>query len=116
MTVGSSKATERSSPSATLPLYQRGHKYRDAFMFPHINQEDLSMPRSLLHFMSARGRFHPSLFAVSDHEVYLFNQAVYEMVAYGYFANAASSQLLMSFLHPDCFYRYLRRQPKPRPY
>jgi hypothetical protein len=43
-------------------------KYRDAFMVPYINQEDLSTPRSLLLFMSTRGRFHPSLFAVSDHE------------------------------------------------
>lgn len=37
-------------------------------MWPHINQEDLVKPRSLLLFLASRGRTHPSEFAAADLE------------------------------------------------
>ncbi|KAI9879854.1 MAG: hypothetical protein M1823_006792, partial [Watsoniomyces obsoletus] len=43
-----------------------GTRYRDAYMWPHINQEDLSNPRTLPLLLNARGRHHPSSFAAFD--------------------------------------------------
>lgn len=41
-------------------------KHRDAYMWPFINEEDLTRPRTLLHFLNARGRTPPNTFAASD--------------------------------------------------
>ena len=46
----------------------RGTRYRDAFLWPHVNQEDLSNPRTLLLLLNSRGRHHPSDFAATDGE------------------------------------------------
>ncbi|USW52715.1 hypothetical protein Slin15195_G060340 [Septoria linicola] len=40
--------------------------YREAYMWPFINQENLTKPRNLLHFISARGKCSPSAFAAND--------------------------------------------------
>jgi hypothetical protein len=43
-------------------------KYRDAYMFPHINLPDLSDNRkNLLMFLNKRGRYAPFLFVRTDH-------------------------------------------------
>ena len=42
--------------------------YRDWYMFPYVNQEDLSKPKALLLFLNARARCHPSDFAGADGE------------------------------------------------
>ena len=66
-------------PSARLPDLEAwrkeseqqrkaGTKHRDAFMWPYINQEDLTKPRTLLLFLHTRGRNHPSRFASADRE------------------------------------------------
>ena len=43
-------------------------KVMAALMLPHINQEDLVKPRSLLLFLASRSRTHPSEFAAADLE------------------------------------------------
>jgi hypothetical protein len=43
-----------------------GTKYKDQFMWPYINQEDLLKPRALLLLLNARGRHHPCEFAAAD--------------------------------------------------
>lgn len=43
-------------------------QYRDHFVWPHINQEDLLAPRTLLLLLNAHGRHHPSEFAAADFE------------------------------------------------
>lgn len=43
-------------------------RYRDSYMWPYINQEDLSGPRALLVLLNARGHNHPSQFACADAE------------------------------------------------
>jgi hypothetical protein len=55
----------------TEPLGQRLHgtKYRDAYVFPQINLEDLSKPKTLLLFLQARARNEPDVFANSDGNV-----------------------------------------------
>lgn len=41
-------------------------KHRDPFMWPYINQEDLSKPKALLLLLNARGRHNPCDFAAAD--------------------------------------------------
>lgn len=45
-----------------------GTRYRDAFMWPYLNLEDLTKPRPFLLMVKARGRNHPSYFASADRE------------------------------------------------
>lgn len=54
-----------------VPL-QRGTrtKWRDCFLMPYINQEDLSGQKPLLLLLHARGRHSPSEFAAADAQVF----------------------------------------------
>lgn len=52
----------------TLAQRDAGTRYKDAFMWPYINQDDLSKPRTLLLLLNARGRHHPTDFAAADGE------------------------------------------------
>ncbi|KAK7703128.1 hypothetical protein SLS57_011071 [Botryosphaeria dothidea] len=45
-----------------------GTKFRDAYMWPYINQEDLLKPRALLLLLNARARNPPDAFAMGDYE------------------------------------------------
>jgi hypothetical protein len=47
---------------------EAGTRYRNAFIWPYMNQEDLSKPRILLLLLNARARNHPSYFAAADGE------------------------------------------------
>ncbi|OOQ91406.1 hypothetical protein PEBR_00543 [Penicillium brasilianum] len=44
----------------------RGTKYRDSFLCPFINQEDLLKTKTLSLLLNARGRRPPSHFAAAD--------------------------------------------------
>lgn len=54
---------EEATQSKHLPT-----SHGDRFMWPYINQEDLSTPKALLLLLNARGRHHPSQFAAADGE------------------------------------------------
>ncbi|KAK4151230.1 hypothetical protein C8A00DRAFT_36130 [Chaetomidium leptoderma] len=41
-------------------------KYRESFLWPYINQEDLTTPKSLPLLLNARARHHPALFSAAD--------------------------------------------------
>ena len=43
-------------------------QYRGAFMWPYINREDLSKPKTLPLLLNSRARNHPSVFAAADGE------------------------------------------------
>lgn len=45
-------------------------KHRDPFMWPYINQEDLSKPKTLLLLLNARGRHDPCDFAAADSDAF----------------------------------------------
>jgi hypothetical protein len=45
-----------------------GTGYRDFYLWPYINEEDLCKPHSLLLLMSTRARCHPSVLAATEHE------------------------------------------------
>lgn len=47
---------------------QANARFRDPFIWPYLNQEDLARPRSLLLLLNARARNHPSCFAAADGE------------------------------------------------
>ncbi|KAF4969542.1 hypothetical protein FSARC_3225 [Fusarium sarcochroum] len=47
---------------------ERGFKYKDHFMWPYINQEDLSQPKLMLLLLNARGRHPPPAFAAADND------------------------------------------------
>jgi len=46
----------------------KGTKYRDHYIWPYINIEDLAQGRSLLIFINSRGRHPPRMFAHADFE------------------------------------------------
>ncbi|KAJ5505984.1 hypothetical protein N7453_004941, partial [Penicillium expansum] len=46
--------------------HKKGPKYRDAYIWPYINQEDLLNTKTLPLLLNARGRHHPSNFASVD--------------------------------------------------
>ncbi|CAI6334407.1 unnamed protein product [Periconia digitata] len=52
------------------PEYARQHrtKYRQAYLWPHINLEDLSQASTVLRFLNSRGRHSPATFSVIDQE------------------------------------------------
>jgi hypothetical protein len=50
------------------PIQPPDSKYRDYFLLPHLNLEDLSGARSLLVLLNARGRNAPDVFAYSDYQ------------------------------------------------
>lgn len=49
-----------------LKSIRNGAKHRDAYLFPHINLEDLSNTKNLLLFIESRARNVPEAFAWSD--------------------------------------------------
>jgi hypothetical protein len=62
--------------------------YRDSYLLPYINEEDLCKPHSLLLLMSTRGRCHPSTLAAIEHEAHgvggrLMNFLLFEMTSPG---------------------------------
>jgi hypothetical protein len=52
----------------TGPIQPPESKYRDYFLLPQLNLEDLSGARSLLVLLNARGRNAPYVFAYSDYQ------------------------------------------------
>ena len=49
-------------------LGQVGTQFKDAYMFPYINIEDLIQANTLLCFLNSRGRNLPEAFANTDFE------------------------------------------------
>lgn len=58
-----------------------GSKYRDYFLWPDINQDDLSNSKTLLLFINARGRHHPSEFAAADSQAMHMGRVTKALVA-----------------------------------
>ncbi|KAI1175015.1 hypothetical protein F4777DRAFT_350858 [Nemania sp. FL0916] len=56
------RRTNRGDGRSNVP----GDEFRDHYMWPYINQEDLLLPKSLLLLLNARGRNPPPAFASAD--------------------------------------------------
>ncbi|CVK86141.1 uncharacterized protein FMAN_06483 [Fusarium mangiferae] len=55
--------------------HEHGSKLKDHFMWPIVNQEDLSGPKLMLLLLNARGRLIPPAFAAVDYEGLWFGKA-----------------------------------------
>ena len=94
-------------------MQTQGTRYRDCFLWPYINLEDLTKPRTLLLFMSARGRHQPGEFAAADGEAFHFgitSQAIvpaflneHVMMFTGRTEPDTYGQLIPWDDHPDAF-------------
>jgi hypothetical protein len=55
-------------------------KFKSRFMWPYINQEDLSQPKLMLLLVNARGRCTPPLFAAVDNDAMHLGKALMAVV------------------------------------
>ncbi|KAM3425304.1 hypothetical protein BST61_g7251 [Cercospora zeina] len=88
-------------------------QYRSDFIWPFVNQADLTKPKALLLFLNARGRNHPSDFAAADLEamhIGIINGTVtpvflnhHVMLFNGKKTEAEYGKLLHWDDHPDAF-------------
>ncbi|QKX58716.1 uncharacterized protein TRUGW13939_05843 [Talaromyces rugulosus] len=92
----------------------QGTKYRESFMWPYINQEDLLNTKALPLLLNARGRHHPSHFAAADVDAMhlgLVTEAImhiylneHVMVLNGVTENTREYGKLVAWTeHPDAF-------------
>ena len=91
----------------------KGTQYRDHFMWPHMNQEDLLKSKSLLLLLNARGRHHPSQFAGADYEAMHLGLVAkgivpvflneYVMILHGAQSAQEYGKLISWDEHPDAF-------------
>ncbi|OAA59576.1 hypothetical protein SPI_05774 [Niveomyces insectorum RCEF 264] len=104
--------------------YADAARYREHFMWPYINQEDLVKPRALLLLLNARGRSPPSAFAAADGEAMHVGKVTsaimpvflneYVMLMNGVVAPADYGKLVSWDDHPDAFeWMYTRAQLLP---
>jgi len=102
----------------------RGTQYRDSFMWPHVNQEDLLKPKTLLLLLNSRGRHSPHEFAAADGEVRHLGQVTgaimpiflneHVMLLNGITERAEYGKLLAWDEHPDAFdWMHKRKQFLP---
>lgn len=97
---------------------EQATRYRDAYMWPYINQQDLSKPRTLLLMLNSR-KAHPSAFAAADGEAMhmgIVSKAVipiflneYTMILNGVEDRSEYGRLLSWDDHPDAFDWMYRR-------
>ncbi|KAF4989774.1 hypothetical protein FDECE_14598 [Fusarium decemcellulare] len=108
------------------PPQQRmaGTRHHDSFMWPHVNQEDLSQTKPLLLLLNARGRHFPSSFAAADCEamhIGLVTRAItpiflneYTMILNGVTSVEEYGALLDWDSHEDAFdWMHTRKQFQP---
>ncbi|MCJ1396236.1 hypothetical protein MMC18_009125 [Xylographa bjoerkii] len=68
MMSGSHRPDYKVIDKETAQERQQGTKYREAYLYPYINIEDLVQGRSLLIFLNSRGRHLPEAFSNADLE------------------------------------------------
>ncbi|PTB65517.1 hypothetical protein BBK36DRAFT_1159666 [Trichoderma citrinoviride] len=95
------------------PLQRAPKQVKDSFMWPYINQEDLSQTQPLLLLLNARARNHPSSFAAADLEAMhlgIVTEAIeriflneYTMILHGVTVAKEYGKLLAWDDHPDAF-------------
>ncbi len=103
---------------------ERGTMYKDHYMWPYINQEELSQPKAMPLLLNSRGRHPPPAFAAADNEsIHLgftskalapifLNQHV--MILHGATTAEGYGQLIAWDDHPDAFeWMHTRKQFLP---
>ncbi|KAH7191202.1 hypothetical protein DER44DRAFT_794629 [Fusarium oxysporum] len=103
---------------------ERGSKYKDHYMWPYINQEDLSQPKLMLLLLNARGRHPPPAFAAADNDAMHLGKVtkalvpiflnLHTMVLHGATTAEGYGKLLDWDSHPDAFdWMHTRKQFLP---
>jgi hypothetical protein len=77
-----------------------GTAYRDSYLWPYINQEDLCKPQSLLLLMSTRARCHPSALAATEHEAHRMGE---RLMCFNYRSSGRYLMDLVSDGDEDCY-------------
>ncbi|KAL2277788.1 hypothetical protein FJTKL_15217 [Diaporthe vaccinii] len=101
-----------------------GTSFREHFMWPFINQEDLAKPKTLLLLLNSRGRHPPSDFAAADNESMHLDKVTFAIVpvflnCYVLVLNGATDpaeygKLLAWDDHPEAFdWMHTRKQFLP---
>ncbi|CAI7631482.1 unnamed protein product [Penicillium glandicola] len=94
--------------------HNKGSKYRDSYVWPYINQEDLLNTKTLPLLLNARGRHHPSNFAAMDFNATHIGRASkairiiflhkHTMIMNGLTENISDYGILVAWSeHPDAF-------------
>ena len=78
----------------------RGTAYRDSYLWPYINEEDLCKPSSLLLLMSTRARCHPSALAATEHEAHSLGGRLF---CFGHTSPGRYYMDLISHGNEDCY-------------
>lgn len=86
-------------------------KHRDPFMWPYINQEDLSKPKTLLLLLNARGRHNPCDFAAADSDAFRLGNSSNAIVPICVYHN---TMILNGATGPDEYGRLLAWDEHPQ--
>ncbi|SPJ78235.1 uncharacterized protein FTOL_06624 [Fusarium torulosum] len=100
---------------------EKGTKFKDHFMWPHINQEDLSQSKLMLLLINARGRRPPPAFAAADIDAMHLGMVTkalipiflnkHTMILHGATRSEEYGKLLDWDSHPDAFdWMHTRKQ------
>ncbi|RMJ15126.1 hypothetical protein BHE90_002696 [Fusarium euwallaceae] len=103
---------------------ERGTRYKDHFMWPYINQEDLSQPKVMPLLLNSRGRHPPPAFAAADNDAVhlgLVSRALvpiflnqYVLILHGATTAEEYGKLISWDDHPDAFdWMHTRKQFLP---
>ncbi|KAF9117617.1 hypothetical protein BGW39_002003 [Mortierella sp. 14UC] len=74
--------------------------FREGYLWPHINQEDLLKPKLFLIFLNARARNFPSAFSAADHEWFRFATTSGMLYSWDEYTDAASWLFSQRSVHP----------------
>ncbi|KAM0297086.1 hypothetical protein ACHAPM_009955 [Fusarium culmorum] len=108
----------------TIQQRETGSKFKDQFMWPCINQEDLLQPRMMLLLLNARGRNPPPVFAAVDNNAMHLGKVAkalvpdflneHTMILHGAATANDYGKLLDWDSHPDAFdWMHIRKQFLP---
>lgn len=90
--------------------------YRDFYLLPYINEEDLCRPHSLLMLMSTRSRCHPSALAATEHEAHRIGR---NLMTFQTFDLTSPEHYLIDLIsdgNEDCYGKLWSKESHPDEY
>jgi hypothetical protein len=87
--------------------------YRDSYLWPYINEEDLCKPHSPLLLMSTRSRCHPSVLAATEHEAHSVGE---RLLVFGYTSPGLYLMDLINDGDEDCYGKLWSQHSDPDAY
>ena len=87
-----------------------GTAYRDSYLWPYFNEEDLCNPNSLLLLMSTRARCHTSALAATEHEAHRMGE---RLLCFDYRSTGRYLMDLVSDGDEDCYGKLCSERSHP---